>query len=82
MPGLTRIQWMGSLPLGSVLSSRSLESKPVIEGSLDHGGRELRGWVYITWETLEEVAECESQSVKEENNIVSGGRICVVENQR
>lgn len=55
----------------------------MIEGCLEHGGREPKEWVCtLTWELtkafLEEVAECESQSVKERNNIVPGGRSCIV----
>lgn len=53
------------------------------EGSLEHGGRELRGWPYtLTGELmrafLEGVAEYGSQSV-ERNNIVPMGTSCAAE---
>lgn len=52
----------------------------MIDGSLEHGGRELTGWVCTpTWELvkafLEEVTACASQSVKE----IPGRRSHVVE---
>lgn len=53
------------------------------EGSLEHGGREFRGWAdTLTGEWmrafLEEVAEYGSQSV-ERNNIVPMGKSCAAE---